>query len=161
MGVSGSGKSTIGKLLADAIAFPFFDGDDFHPKANVEKMAAGHPLNDKDRLGWLQALNKIARKQQPEGAVIVCSSLKAEYREILSRGLEGSVHFIFLQGSFEEIYERLKLRKGHFMPPELLRSQFETLEVPENAITVSITPPPQEIVENIKKKLGISADTKF
>ena len=104
MGVSGSGKSTIGKLLADALTLPFFDGDDFHPPANVEKMAAGQPLNDKDRLGWLQALNRIAKEQQAEGAVIVCSSLKEEYREILSRGLQGCVHFIFLQGSFEEIY---------------------------------------------------------
>ncbi len=156
MGVSGSGKSTIGKMLAEALGLPFYDGDDYHPAANVEKMAAGHPLDDHDREGWLQALNEIARSHRENGVVIVCSSLKEKYRTILSRGLEDQVHFIFLQGSFQEINDRLRSRKDHFMPAGLLRSQFDTLEIPADAITVSISPPPAEILQELKKKLGIS-----
>ena len=149
MGVSGCGKSTIGKLLATKLKIPFFDGDDFHPEANVQKMASGLPLNDKDRKGWLQKLNEIANEHKPSGAVIACSALKATYRSQLQLNLEKQMVFVYLKGTFEEIHTRLKERRGHYMPIELLKSQFETLEVPENAIHVSINHSPEEIVSDI------------
>ena len=149
MGVSGSGKSTIGKQLATALSLPFFDGDDYHPPSNVSKMASGKPLNDDDRREWLLALNKLALKYKDGGAIIVCSALKASYRDILSAKIEHNVSWVLLQGTFEEIQQRLKARKGHFMPASLLRSQFETLELPAHSITVSIQPAPEVIVHNI------------
>ena len=149
MGVSGCGKSTIGKLLAEALSVPFFDGDDFHPPQNVKKMAAGEPLDDDDRKDWLLTLNELAVKHSNSGAVIVCSALKASYREILSNTLKDKVTWILLKGTFEEIQERLNARKGHFMPASLLRSQFATLELPQKAITVSISPSPDTILRHI------------
>ena len=149
MGVSGSGKSTVGKLLAETMSLPFFDGDDFHPEVNVSKMAAGQPLNDMDRKEWLLTLNALAKEHQQNGAVIVCSALKASYRRVLAAEIEDRVSWVLLDGSFQEILDRLKKRKGHFMPVSLLQSQFETLEIPEVAITVSIHPPPEEIVKEI------------
>ncbi len=154
MGVSGSGKTTIGQLLAQKLKMPFFDGDNYHPEANVQKMAKGHPLNDKDRQGWLQHLNQLAKDHKSKGAVIVCSALKKDYRKLLREDIGDTVEFIFLEGSFELISKRLQQRKGHFMPPELLRSQFETLEIPEYAIRVSIDATPTVIVENIINKLS-------
>ncbi len=154
MGVSGSGKTTIGQLLAQKLKMPFFDGDSYHPEANVQKMAKGHPLNDKDRQSWLQRLNRLAKDHKSKGAVIVCSALKKDYRKLLREDIGNDVEFVFLEGSFELISQRLQQRKGHFMPPELLRSQFETLEIPEHAIMVSIDATPAVIVENILKKLS-------
>ncbi len=149
MGVSGCGKSTIGALLADALSVPFFDGDDFHPAANVSKMAAGEPLTDVDRKDWLIALNQLALKHANNGAVIVCSALKSAYRDILSDRLKEQVTWVVLSGTFEEIQQRLNARKGHFMPASLLRSQFDTLEPPSQAITVSISPSPDIILKQI------------
>lgn len=154
MGVSGSGKTTIGKLLAKKLAIPFFDGDEYHPEDNVKKMAEGHPLNDEDRRVWLQRLNRLAKDQKEEGAVIACSALKGKYRKLLRQDIEEWVEFVYLEGSFELILERMEKRKGHFMPPELLRSQFETLEIPKHAISVAIDPTPAEIVDAIIAKLG-------
>ncbi len=148
MGVSGCGKSTIGKLLSKELLIPFFDGDDYHTESNVKKMAAGNPLNDNDRQGWLKRLNELSQDHQNEGAVIACSALKESYRTILSKDLKAS-HFVYLKGSFEEISERLAQRKNHFMPPDLLQSQFDALEVPVNAITVSITDSPEKILKSI------------
>lgn len=153
MGVSGSGKTTIGKLLAEKLQIPFFDGDDYHPQANLEKMEKGHPLNDQDRKGWLQRLNELAREQENHGAVIACSALKSQYRIQLQHGLN-TVDFVYLDGSFDLISKRLAARKGHFMPPELLRSQFETLEIPEHAISVSIDDPPLKIVDGILNQIS-------
>src|ERR1700680_4959576 len=125
MGVSGSGKTTIGKKLAAKIKFPFFDGDDFHTEANKEKMKAGHPLTDDDRAGWLKSINELAKAQmQKNGAVIVCSALKEKYRTILSTGITAPLFWIFLQGSFDQIKKRMEERKGHFMQPQMLSSQF-------------------------------------
>lgn len=155
MGVSGSGKSTIGKLLAERLRLPFFDGDDYHPKENVAKMAQGRPLDDNDREGWLLALNKLAQKNSESGAVIACSALKHKYRKLLREGLEEQLQFVFLEGSFELISERLRLRKGHFMPPDLLRSQFEALEVPKAALSISIENAPELIVGKIVKGLDL------
>lgn len=150
MGVSGTGKSTIGKMVATAFEIPFYDGDDFHPEANLEKMASGIPLNDKDREGWLKDLNALAMKHQKKGVVIACSALKVAYRDLLQRGIEKETAFIFLQGSFKQVYQRLSQRKGHFMPKDLLQSQFDTLEVPNEALIVNIKDTPNEILNIIK-----------
>ena len=154
MGVSGCGKSTVGELLAGALGLPFFDGDDYHPKINVDKMAKGIPLNDNDRAGWLRALNALSIENKEKGAVIVCSALKKSYRDQLRLNLEQTMGFIYLKGSFEMIMERLQQRKGHFMPPGLLESQFDTLEPPIDAITVAIDKTPELIVAQIIKELG-------
>ncbi len=153
MGVSGSGKTTIGKLLAEKLGISFFDGDGYHPEANVQKMAHGHPLNDDDRKGWLERLNELAKEHTDKGAVIACSALKSKYRKLLRQGLD-RIQFVYLEGSFELISKRLAERKGHFMPPELLRSQFEALEIPVHALSVSIAATPQEIVADIMKQLN-------
>lgn len=154
MGVSGCGKSTIAPLLAEELSLPFFDGDDFHPPSNVAKMSARIPLTDDDRHEWLLALNRLAREHQEEGAVIVCSALKKSHRQKLSEGLEEKMVWVFLKGTYELILSRLKSRRGHFMPPSLLTSQFQTLEIPETAVTVSIEQEPHMIVGEILKQLG-------
>jgi gluconokinase len=154
MGVSGSGKSTIAPLLAQRLSISFFDGDDYHPAENVEKMSARIPLTDDDRQQWLETLNKLAKKNRENGAVIVCSALKKNHRKKLADDLQEKMVWIFLKGSYELILSRLMKRKGHFMPVSLLKSQFETLEIPEKAITVSIEGKPEAIVEEILAKLG-------
>jgi len=150
MGVSGSGKTTVGKKLADRIGLPFFDGDDFHPVSNKEKMTAGIPLTDGDRQAWLNKMNEAAREHAKlSGAVFACSALKEKYRAVLSSGIEIPLYWVFLQGSFELIKERMEERKDHFMPPGLLSSQFADLEIPNNSITINITRRPEEIVDSI------------
>jgi len=156
MGVSGSGKTTIGQLLAEQLKLPFYDADDFHPKENIQKMKSGHALNDEDRQPWLERLSDLAQKEiQNKGAVITCSALKEKYRIVLNQTIEKQVHWIFLDGSFETILERVNNRPGHFMPPELLQSQFDALERPKNAITFSILAPPYQIVEKIIKQTAM------
>ena len=159
MGVSGSGKSTIGETLAARLGWPFEDGDRFHPAANVAKMSAGHPLTDEDRWPWLQAIadeiDRICR--DGERAVIACSALKRAYREVLVHGRD-DVRIVFLDGTQDLIGARLAARKGHFMPPGLLDSQFKTLETPggdEKPITVSIDGTIEAIVDDIVGQLGI------
>ena len=155
MGVSGTGKSTIGKLLAQKLEVPFFDGDDFHPESNILKMKSGQPLTDEDRKDWLLALNDLAKKQQKSnGGIIACSALKQVYRDMLNAELDPSLVFIFLEGSFELIASRIQTRKGHFMPVDLLRSQFDTLEIPKDAIYADISKSPDEIVGDIIQKLS-------
>ncbi|MEB7887218.1 gluconokinase [Serratia fonticola] len=131
MGVSGSGKSTIGAAVAREIKAKFIDGDDLHPRANIQKMASGQPLNDEDRAPWLQRLNDAAYSlnHKNESGIIVCSALKRRYRDLLRQDNDNMV-FIYLKGSFETILARLQARSGHFMPTELLKSQFEALEEP-------------------------------
>ncbi|MEQ5792779.1 gluconokinase [Muricauda sp. NFXS6] len=153
MGVSGSGKSSIGKLLSEKLSRPFYDGDDFHPKANVKKMSSGQPLNDEDRKEWLIALNKLAIEHRHKGAVIACSALKKNYRSLLRAGMGDCMMFVYLEGSFELIKSRLDKRKNHFMTAQLLQSQFDTLEAPSKAITVSIDNTPAKMVREIIKKL--------
>ena len=154
MGVSGTGKSTIGTMLAQKLNIPFFDGDDFHPKANIQKMASGQPLNDEDRYDWLVSLNELANKHKNKGAIIACSALKSSYREILRSGIEDSLQFIHLEGSYELIQSRMEKRTSHFMPPKLLESQFETLEYPQDAITVSVAHTPEKIITDILAHLN-------
>jgi len=131
MGISGCGKSSVGEALARVIGAKFIDGDDLHPKANIIKMAAGNPLNDADRAPWLERIRDAAFsiEQKNETGVIVCSALKKRYRDIIR---EGNNHLLFLHlcGSFELVLERMKARKTHFMPVELLQSQFDALEEP-------------------------------
>lgn len=131
MGVSGSGKSTVGRALADALGAPFYDGDDFHPPQNVAKMASGTPLDDTDRAPWLARLRDLlaAHLAKGETAVMACSALKRAYREML-RGGSDRVVFVYLQGDFDTLWQRMALRPDHFMKPEMLRSQFATLEEP-------------------------------
>lgn len=151
MGVAGCGKSTVGKLLAEKGDLPFFDADDFHPPANILKMSAGTPLTDDDRLPWLGSIAQTARHHAHlAGAVIACSALKATYREILAEGIAPEqVCWVYLQGDRETILQRMENRKDHFMPPGLLQSQFETLEPPQDALTIAISESPEAIVVRI------------
>jgi gluconokinase len=157
MGVSGSGKSTIGEKLAAQLGWIYEDGDRFHPASNVAKMSAGQPLTDEDRWPWLRAIaEEIDRVcEAGEHAVIACSALKHAYRDILVHG-RSDVRIIYLNGAQELIASRLARRKGHFMPPGLLESQFKTLEPPgesENPLTVSIDSPVEPIVDDIVRQL--------
>jgi gluconokinase len=159
MGVSGSGKSTIADHLAARLGWRYEDGDRFHPANNVAKMSAGHPLTDDDRWPWLQAIaDEIDRLSAAgERAVIACSALKRAYREVLVHGRD-DVRMVFLDGTQDLIAARLAARKGHFMPPGLLASQFKTLERPEaceRPIIVSIDAPVERIVEDIVTQLSL------
>ncbi|MFT7419546.1 MAG: 6-phosphogluconate dehydrogenase [Arcticibacterium sp.] len=153
MGVSGCGKSTVGGLLATELNLPFFDGDNFHPTSNIDKMSEGIPLNDDDRIGWLEALNQKA--QEVEG-VFACSGLKEKYREILFKNTHNRAHLIFLEGSHELINKRMKARENHFMPPGLLDSQFADLEIPTYGIRVSIDQEPKSIISAIMNQIPIA-----
>ncbi len=150
MGVSGCGKSTIGRMLSDRTGIPFFAADDFHPPANVEKMASGQPLNDTDRQPWLDILaDLLAEKEQDGGAILACSALKESYRRTLGTKLTEPPRWVYLKGSQEVILARMQARKGHFMPPELLRSQFDVLEEPTEALHISIEESPEAIISAI------------
>lgn len=156
MGVSGCGKTTVGRLLADRLKLPFRDADHFHPEPNIEKMRAGIPLNDEDRKPWLENLNQSMRQWNREaGAVLACSALKKSYRDLLRNGFNpNEVIFVFLKGNKELIAGRLKQREGHYMPPGLLDSQFKALEEPVNALTIFIEATPEDIVEQTISKLS-------
>ena len=157
MGVSGSGKSTVGKVLAQQLGWAFVDADDFHPAANIDKMRRGVPLNDDDRRPWLQAVRRRLDTAcgADENLVVACSALKHAYQDYLEGHDPDCVEFVYLHGSENLIRKRLAGRKGHFMNPALLHSQFETLEPPENAVRVDVAPPPDEIVAEIRKKFAI------
>lgn len=155
MGVSGSGKTTVGHLLAERVGATFYDADDFHPRANVEKMRSGIPLTDEDRRPWLEELRSliVSCLERGERAVLACSALKEEYRECLQ--VDAQVEFVYLKGDYSLIEERLKSRQGHFMKQGLLESQFEALEEPRRALYVEVDAPPEEIVETIKERLNL------
>ena len=158
MGVSGCGKTTIAELLSRELGWEYRDGDEFHPKSNVEKMHSGTPLMDDDRWPWLKSIAVWidGKRQAGEHAIVTCSALKRAYRDILI-GPRKDVGLIYLKGDEELIAQRLAKRKHHFMPKGLLTSQFQTLQEPgpdEHPITVSIVPTPEEIVTNIVKELG-------
>jgi len=157
MGVSGAGKTTVGQALAERLDWPFFEGDDFHPPANVAKMAEGQPLEDADRAPWLARLNQLLQDQLAAGAslVLACSALKAEYRAQLSAGVEGAVRFVFLKGDYELIQKRMQGRRDHFMHPDMLASQFRSLEVPQDAVVVDVAQLLEEIVEGLIAHLAL------
>jgi len=156
MGVSGSGKTRIGKKLAQKLSLPFHDADNFHPQFNINKMKSGMPLTDSDRKPWLEKLaNNVNKWKEEGGAVLACSALKKSYRQLLKSKEDSAVQFIYLKGTPEFIEKRMRRREGHFMPPGLLNSQFEALEEPQDAIVVSITQKPAKIVNEILKKISV------
>jgi len=157
MGVTGSGKSTVGKLLARELGWSFVEGDDFHPQANVDKMRQGIPLTDDDRKPWLDAIRKRLDQaaQRGENVVLACSALKHSYQYYLAPYASEAVRFVELSGSEDLIKERLAKRTGHFMNPALLKSQFETLEPPDQALRVDVGQAPEAIVAEIRNKLGL------
>jgi gluconokinase len=161
MGVAGSGKSTIGEQLAARLGWIYEDGDTFHPANNVAKMSAGKPLTDEDRWPWLQAIaDEIDRLcLAGERAVVACSALRRAYRDVLVHGRK-DIRLVYLEGTQQLIADRIGQRKGHFMPPGLLASQFKTLEPPaddERPLTVSIDAPVETIVDDIVRQLGPGA----
>ncbi|MDR6501057.1 gluconokinase [Burkholderia sp. MS455] len=159
MGVSGAGKSRIGEMLAERLSCSYTDGDAFHSAANKEKMHHGIPLTDDDRWPWLRSIREAIEEKQRAGetAVFTCSSLKRSYRDVL-RGTDTDVRFVYLQGSFDVLRERLKTRTGHFFDPSLLKSQLDTLEEPgpDEAIVVSIELTPEQIVDQVMVKIGLA-----
>jgi gluconokinase len=156
MGVSGAGKTTIGRLLAADLGWEFIDGDDFHPPANVAKMARGEPLTDADRAPWLGRLHKLiaGRLAAGEPAVIAASLLKKAHRQRIIAGNPGAT-IVYLRGDYDLIHRRLSQRPGHYMPPDLLQSQFDALDPPADAVTVDVTAAPAAIVRDIRTALGI------
>jgi gluconokinase len=157
MGVSGSGKTTVGRVLARELGWTFVDADDYHPAANIAKMHRGVPLNDDDRRPWLQAVRRRVDEAAARGenVVLACSALKHAYQEYLQSHAPESIRYVYLSGSEEVIRRRLAARRGHFMDPGLLHSQFETLEPPGHATQVDITPPPEAIAGEIRRRLGL------
>jgi gluconokinase len=155
MGVSGSGKTTVATLFAKKTGATFYEGDEFHPPENIEKMRRGIPLTDADRAKWLQILRGIITRSLDENrfTVMTCSALKAAYRDVL-RGGDARVQFVYLTGPRAVLEERLKARRGHFMPPALLDSQLATLEPPADALTFSCEKSPEEIVAAVIQALG-------
>lgn len=161
MGVSGSGKTTVAQLLADGLGRPFAEADDFHPEANVAKMAAGTPLDDDDRLPWLRTMRDWLSEQAAAGhsTVITCSALKVAYRDVL-REAQGRVRFVHLSAPAEVIGDRMEHRSGHFMPPSLLPSQLSTLEPltsDEDGVTVDVDATPAQVAEAALVALGLTA----
>ena len=156
MGVSGSGKTTIGILLARALAWRFVDADDFHSAANIDKIRRGIPLTDQDRQSWLSVLRSQIDEwlKHDHQVVLACSALKAWYRHELLID-PSRMRMVYLKGTYELIAKRLARRKGHFMPPELLASQFNSLEEPDDAFIVDIAQRPRDIVRQIRKQLDV------
>jgi gluconokinase len=158
-GVSGAGKTTVGKLLAREFGWRFIEADDFHPPGNIEKMRSGNPLTDKDRWPWLERLRQQIEQllSARENAVLACSALKRTYRDRLR--VSDEVKFVLLRGDYALVEKQLCSRHGHFMNPELLRSQFADLEEPkpdEDVATIELRRKPQELVEDIKAKLHLA-----
>lgn len=150
MGVSGSGKTTIGELIAQHLSIPFYDGDSFHSAENIAKMSAGHPLNDDDRAGWLSNINEFVVSQlENQSLVVACSALKESYRHVLNHGIAQEDRiWIYLDCDFHLIRKRMEER-SHFMPPSLLQSQFDTLEIPSADLSMDMS----QSLDTIEEKL--------
>jgi len=155
IGVSGSGKTTIGRLLSGELGWKYYEGDNFHPPANIEKLKNGVPLDDADRKPWLESLRELIRNclEQGDSAVVACSALKQRYRDFLL--VDERVILIYLKGDYELIRERLSKRRGHFLNPNLLDSQFAALEEPKTAMQVDVSLSPAEIVKSIRSALRL------
>lgn len=155
MGVSGCGKTSVGKLLAEQLGWDFYDADEFHPPINVKKMADGIPLNDSDRAPWLASLRGLilSSLKGDKPGVLACSALKELYRQQLLKDNEG-IQLIYLKGSYDLIWSRMSARKGHYMKPEMLQSQFETLEEPANALTIDVSTPMDDIISKVLEQMG-------
>uniref|UniRef100_A0A3Q2UQ84 Gluconokinase n=1 Tax=Fundulus heteroclitus TaxID=8078 RepID=A0A3Q2UQ84_FUNHE len=172
MGVSGCGKSSFGTFLSGKLGWPFYEGDDFHPQENIEKMARGEPLTDQDRLPWLLRLHEVIERERRSGsdALVACSALKRLYRQILLHGSTAAaaptvcshhhaspeVFFLYLHGDYKLIHQRMVARQGHYMKADLLRSQFEILEPPsddENALALDIRKSPLEMMLEVEKHI--------
>ena len=153
MGVTTSGKTTVGRLLAEASGYQFYDADDFHPSANVDKMRRGIPLDDDDRRPWLETLRDLVRRclAEERNAVLACSALKQAYRRYLL--IDPRVKLVYLKVDEELIRQRLQRRQGHFMNPALLESQFTTLEEPDEALWLDASRSPEEIVGTVRCRL--------
>jgi gluconokinase len=154
MGVSGSGKTMVGRSLAHQLRWDFYDADDFHPAANVAKMASGTPLDDSDRAPWLASMHDLISSSlmADRPGVLACSALKERYRRQLMDGNNG-VELVYLKGSYDLIWSRMEKRTDHYMKPHMLESQFRTLEEPANAFVVDIIKPVDEIVQEILKHM--------
>lgn len=154
MGISASGKSTLGSALAKKLGWEFLEGDDYHSQANIEKMRSGTPLNDDDRLPWLRSINRTLCRLDKDGrnAVLACSALKQHYRKILARGIH-QMRYVYLDGNPQLVRKRITNRKGHFMPPELFDSQIAAVEPPQNAIRVNIEQPVETQAEKVLQEL--------
>jgi len=150
MGVSGSGKTTVGEALAQRLGWIFFDADDFHPAENIMKMRNGIPLTDADRTPWLDALHQLLSSTLAAGRhpILACSALKQQYRVQLLQGLDG-MDLIFLKGTFDLIWSRMSARQGHYMKPEMLRSQFATLEEPQHVFVLDISMTVEDMIDTI------------
>jgi gluconokinase len=161
MGVSGSGKTTVGKALASELGWDFYDADDFHPPENISKMENRIPLTDADRAPWLAALHKLIESclTRNRPGVLACSALKESYREKLLEGNAG-VQIIHLTGSYELIWSRMASRKDHYMKPEMLKSQFDALEEPADAIIIDISHSVDEIVQEILRRINLKSNRK-
>jgi len=158
MGVTGSGKTTVGTVLAQQLGWEFADADDFHPSANVAKMKAGIPLDDADRAPWLASLRQVIEQwiAKRQNVVLACSALKKNYRDELA--VDREVRFVYLKGSYDLIYQRLKQRHGHFASEKILAGQFADLQEPDDTLTVKIDQPVEEIVAEIRRGLGLDGD---
>ena len=154
MGVSGCGKSSVGNALAEKLGWDFYDADDFHPPENVAKMANGTPLEDSDRAPWLASLNELISSslKADRPGVLACSALKERYRQQLMKNNDG-VQLVYLKGSYDLIWSRMKMRTDHYMKPHMLKSQFDALEEPTNALVTDITESVDDIVQEILKSL--------
>lgn len=159
MGVSGCGKSTVAEALADRIGGVFVDADAYHPESNIRKMSRGIPLDDDDRRPWLDALNRRLRDESAQGrsVVLACSALKERYRDVLRAGLP-ELRFVYLEGTHDEVMVLLRRRKGHFMKPGMLASQFAALEPPTDAIRIPVLLPCEEQVRRIQEHISRCPD---
>ena len=156
MGPAGSGKTTVGKLLAAQLQWEFADADNFHSPANIEKMSRGIPLSDDDRIPWLSSIREALLQwdAQHRNVVLACSALKRSYRELLQ--INSNVKLVYLRASYELLRERLRLRKGHYAGEQILAGQFADLEEPTDAITIDAARSPEQIVAEIRKRLALS-----